>query len=382
MQQRFRQSLPVIMHHSVSEDASRISVTPAVFEAQCRDLAQRGWFGVSLREAEDFLINGAPLPKKAFLMTFDDGFLDNYLHAWPIMRKYGHKGVIFAVADRISDAQRELAARRPSDGKAVRPTLDDVWNKRCAPEDLPAEDKPLHRDAFGYAVRRDLFFTWDEARLMEESGTMAIAAHSLRHESVFAGPNFSVFVQPGDCARVFTNTVIPSIWGMPLFERMPELAARRAFIPSPELIEAVSGLVPQETEGARAFFSSAANVGRLKALVGTRGQDLGEYESRESQIARLRAVMVENQAVLARELGRTIRSFCWPWGVFCDAAREQGLAAGFEVFYTTRPGINLPARPLAVHRFKVKNRVDAWLRRRMLIYSRPWLGALYTKMRI
>ena len=69
MKKRQLKSLPVLMHHLVSNDASHLSVRPAVFEEQCRSLAEKGWFGIGLAEAEEFLINGAPLPEKSFLMT-------------------------------------------------------------------------------------------------------------------------------------------------------------------------------------------------------------------------------------------------------------------------------------------------------------------------
>ena len=107
-----------------------------------------------------------------------------------------------------------------------------------------------------------------------------------------------------------------------------------------------------------------------------------EYESPEDRVRRLRAVMEACQATLRSELGHPVQSFCWPWGVFCDQAREQAQAAGFTVFYTTRLGLNLPANPLAVNRIKVKSRTDSWLLRRLNVYSRPWLGFLYLALRL
>lgn len=400
-----RQSLPVLMHHSISDDRTQVSIRTSVFEEQCRMLAEKGWFGISLEQAEAFLVNGEPLPNKAFLMTFDDGFLDNYVYAWPIMRKYGHKGVIFAVTDRITQAQRDCEAQTPARGTdaadsaridgpidsargsgpsarpTVRPTLEDVWQGRCAKEELPNVDDPLRVDAFGRTFRQDLFFTWDEARLMEQSGIMAVAAHSTRHERVFAGPAFSAFARPGNRRQTFSYTVSPTLWGMPVFRREPELA-QRAFIPSPALVEAIANLVPQDDAAASQFFASSANLEKLNDLVEQHKNRLGEYESPEDRVRRLRAVMEACQATLGRELGHPVRSFCWPWGVFCDQAREQAQAAGFSVFYTTRLGLNLPADPLAVNRIKVKGRIDSWLLRRLNIYSRPWLGFLYLTLRL
>ena len=407
-----RQSLPVLMHHSISDDATQVAIRTAVFDEQCRMLAENGWFGISLAQAEAFLVNGEALPDKSFLMTFDDGFLDNYVHAWPIMRKYGHKGVIFAVTDRITQAQRDCEAQAPAHGtdaagpgtsgpddagasgpdasdraglpaprSTVRPTLEDVWQGRCAKDDLPNVDSPLRVDALGRTFRQDLFFTWDEARLMEQSGVMAIAAHSTRHERVFAGPAFSGFTQPGDRLRTFSYTVSPTLWGRPVFAQEPELA-QRAFIPSPVLMESIASLVPQDDAAAAKFFASPANLDKLNALVEQHKNALGEYESPEDHTRRLRAVMEACQTTLTRELGHPVQSFCWPWGVFCDQAREQAQAAGFTVFYTTRLGLNLPARPLAVNRIKVKSRTDSWLLRRLNVYSRPWLGFLYLALRL
>lgn len=381
MKKRQLKSLPVLMHHLISNDTSHLSVKPAVFEKQCRSLAEKGWFGVGLAEAEDFLIHGAPLPEKSFLMTFDDGFLDNYVYAWPIMRKYGHKGVIFAVADRISEAQQACAAQNQGSANLIRPTIADVWSGDCESQDLPMVDKLLHKGELGYTIRRDWFLNWDEARLMEKSGIIAIAGHSTRHESVFAGPDFSDFVRPKENLRTFCHTVPPSFWGLPAFDRVPELA-NRAFIPSPDLCEEIKALVPQEEAAALEFFNFPANVDRLTALVERHAGNLGEFESLEAQRQRLQEIMDKSQATLSQELGHKIRSFCWPWGVFCEEARQAGLAAGFEVFYTTKLGINRPAAPLAVSRFKVKNRADSWLPGRLRLYSRPLLGSLYLKMRL
>ena len=368
------------MHHLVSNDTSHLSVVPAVFEEQCRMLAEAGWFGVGLAEAEEFLLGNADLPEKSFLMTFDDGFLDNYVYAWPILRKYGHKGVVFVVADRISEAQGEARERAAAGRPSLRPTIEDIWSGRLSAADLPMVDKLLQVDEFGHTVRRDLFFSWDEARAMEASGVMSIAAHSMRHESVFAGPDFSDFVRPKERLRTFCHTTPASFWGLPDFKRVPELA-NRSFIPSPGLCAVIKALVPQDEAGAVEFFNSPAKVEELKALVENFRGQLGEFESEEAQRLRFRGIMLKSQEVLARELGHAVRSFCWPWGVFCEEARAEGRAAGFEVFYTTALGINGPGAAPATHRFKVKNRTDKWLLGRLRLYSRPLLGALYLKMR-
>lgn len=245
-------SLPVLMYHYVSRFPGAIAVSPEHFEDQCRGMAEHGWRGIGLDEAEGFLLKGAPLPPRSLLITFDDGYLDNYVYAWPILRKYGHKGVVFAVTERM-EAE-----------KKCRPTLADVW-EGLPPSSLPPVDAPMHDTPFGYQVRRDMFFSWEEARHMESSGVMVVAAHSARHLAVFAGPEWGPvnrhdrhqkpasaleaagqrFHVPGTRANTFNAVDFPEVWGLPRFKERPFLYSR-AFIPSPDLVAAVQRLVPQE----------------------------------------------------------------------------------------------------------------------------------------
>ncbi|MFR0875402.1 MAG: polysaccharide deacetylase family protein [Bilophila wadsworthia] len=106
-------------------------------------LAEHGWRGIGLDEAEAFLLKGAPLPPRSLLITFDDGYLDNYVYAWPILRKYGHKGVVFAVTERM-EAE-----------KKCRPTLAEVW-EGLPPPSLPPVDAPMH-EPLGYGTPRYVF---------------------------------------------------------------------------------------------------------------------------------------------------------------------------------------------------------------------------------
>ena len=90
-------SLPVLMYHYVSRFPGAIAVSPEHFEDQCRGMAEHGWRGIGLDEAEAFLLKGAPLPPRSLLITFDDGYRSNYTLAYPILQKYSMKATIFAI---------------------------------------------------------------------------------------------------------------------------------------------------------------------------------------------------------------------------------------------------------------------------------------------
>ncbi|MDL2316472.1 polysaccharide deacetylase family protein [Desulfovibrio sp. OttesenSCG-928-A18] len=372
---RKAKSLPVLIYHSINGSGLGLSVSPALFERHCRLLAEKGWKGVGLAEAEAFLLHGETLPPRSFLLSMDDGYLDNYVYAWPILRKYGHKAVIFPVADSISESTSLLP-----EGAALRPTLDDVWNGALPYSALTFVDSPLQDGGLGFKVRRDSFFSWPEARAMEAEGSIGIGGHSLRHEAVFISPEFNGFHQPGPEKNAFSHTVRANCWGMPRFRRGEELL-HRAFIPSAELVERIRDLVPQDDAGAVDFFADAEKVRRLSDLVEKFRDNLGSLESEKEQHERIYRIMHENQLVLQKELGRLVRSFCWPWGKRNALSLAAGRAAGFELFFNVGPGPNPPGRPLSINRFNAKDDPVKNLNR-VRIYSRPLLGELYRRCRL
>ncbi|ADG83187.1 polysaccharide deacetylase family protein [Thermincola potens] len=97
--------IPVLMYHKVnpyrSSGGKGLRVDPNEFSWQMRYLKQRGFTTISSTDLINYLRHKKTLPKRPILITFDDGYEDNYLFAYPVMKRYGFKGVIFLVADDI-----------------------------------------------------------------------------------------------------------------------------------------------------------------------------------------------------------------------------------------------------------------------------------------
>ncbi|MDR2160546.1 MAG: polysaccharide deacetylase family protein [Desulfovibrio sp.] len=367
MKGRQARSLPVVMYHYVSDHENTNSVSRLRFEEHCRVLAENGWRGIGLDEAVAFLKDGVPLAEKSVLLTFDDGYLDNYLHALPLLRRFGHKGVMFAVANRL---ERETIPRE---------SLSDVLAGR---HPLRGEvNFPVRENELGHRVRRDIFCNLGEARAMEESGVMAVAAHGRGHYGVYLGPEFTGFLKPGRQPRTFFLTEDPPVWGLPAFAVKPGLR-ERAFLPNPELVRSVAGLVPQDYREADRFFSRPENVKALRRLVETFAGRLGRFETDRERQERMWREIALGKEELETALGHGLEALCWPWGAWSPEALSLAREAGFSVFLTTREGTNPPGKPLEVHRFKGRNREGRWLISRLGIYSRPWLGGLYARLRL
>ncbi len=102
--------VPILMYHYISaapnpQDRIRysLSVPPEMFEAQLKLLRDNGFTTITLRDLYEYLAVGAPLPDKPIILTFDDGYVDNYTHAFPLLQKYGMTGTFFVLTGRADD---------------------------------------------------------------------------------------------------------------------------------------------------------------------------------------------------------------------------------------------------------------------------------------
>jgi peptidoglycan/xylan/chitin deacetylase (PgdA/CDA1 family) len=102
------------MYHYISDppagaDPVRrdLSVSPALFESHLRYLRDAGYHVVTLDDLLGSLTTGKALPEKPVILTFDDGYVDNYINAFPLLKRYGMIGLFFLITDFIDAARPE-----------------------------------------------------------------------------------------------------------------------------------------------------------------------------------------------------------------------------------------------------------------------------------
>jgi peptidoglycan/xylan/chitin deacetylase (PgdA/CDA1 family) len=99
-------TLRVLMYHKVNDLwPNPTSVPTSVFDAQMTLLGELGYVPVSLDAVLDHYLQRAPLPTKAVLLTFDDGYRDNLENAVPILRRHGFPAVLFVPIGFLDDAR-------------------------------------------------------------------------------------------------------------------------------------------------------------------------------------------------------------------------------------------------------------------------------------
>jgi len=157
-----------LCYHSVHDDGPRwLSVGPAAFERQLDALRRHGWRSGTEADLEAIAAS-APAGGRAAFLTFDDGYVDNFTTAFPLLRERGMTGIFFllpAHVDRggafewpeVAEDQR----RRPRVGDGVtRLGQLDLFHTVGGEDGHPASVQRSHvsssRRRCGYPVRAGL----------------------------------------------------------------------------------------------------------------------------------------------------------------------------------------------------------------------------------
>ncbi|MBQ4527566.1 MAG: polysaccharide deacetylase family protein [Clostridia bacterium] len=88
--------LPILMYHGFTENGagSDYVIKTEEFEEDIIYLINNGYEFVNTKDLIDYCRKGILLPEKCVMITFDDGYLNNYTYAYPIIMKYGVKVVL------------------------------------------------------------------------------------------------------------------------------------------------------------------------------------------------------------------------------------------------------------------------------------------------
>ncbi len=94
-------TIPILLYHhiGISPIDSRYYVPPEKFEQEIKVLHDLNYTSITVKMLVQAITLGRELPAHSILITFDDGHVDNYTNAFPIMQKYGFTGVLYIVTN-------------------------------------------------------------------------------------------------------------------------------------------------------------------------------------------------------------------------------------------------------------------------------------------
>ena len=314
----------MVMFHSVGLEGTNwvffhISEPVELFEEKIAALNQAGYHFLFWDDLFEHMAGRSKVPRKSVMLTFDDGYLDNWVYVFPILKKYGAKGTIFVNPEFVDPAP------------VPRPTSDDVQAGKISADRL----------------RIIGFLSWAEMQAMEASGLVDIQSHAFTHTWYFAGPKVKDFHRPGDKhypwlawnlwpeRKPFYMTEDQSGFvspGTPIYEHEVSLTCRMYFPPKSVSIGVVDFV--SENGGLDFFFVNGwkEKLRAHHARLMKRYENEARYETECEYKSRVMWELQESKRLIEENLGKCVKYICWPGGGYNEAVLTLAREAGYRAW--------------------------------------------------
>lgn len=300
----------VIYFHSIGNERDTgfiryLSVSAQLFERFCEFLSRQNYQTRYLDEWYEFVSTHQTKCKKQYVLTLDDGYLDNWVYAYPILKKYGLKGTIFINPEFIDPST------------SPRPNLEDVG---FDPAKLRKEE------TVG-------FLNWAEIEAMHRSGIIDIQSHSMSHDFYFRSDKI-VDIYDGQERMSWMAWMNDPVtkpfylspdydrqksFGMPVFEFGRALALRK-YIPDGNIIR----------KGKELFRQGLGKQAIISELNSLKVDFPGRYETDAEMEERYRYELFESKSILEKRLSKRVDFLCWPGGGFNELSLRLSGEAGYK----------------------------------------------------
>ena len=107
-------NIPIFMYHHVLPKTSFITSSIEQFEEQMKFLSDNDYKTITCDEFYNYKKKKLKLPEKSVMITFDDGWKDNFVYAYPILKKYNLKATLFIVTNWIEEASKKKGEFEPA----------------------------------------------------------------------------------------------------------------------------------------------------------------------------------------------------------------------------------------------------------------------------
>jgi peptidoglycan/xylan/chitin deacetylase (PgdA/CDA1 family) len=109
---QWRDAPRILYYHRIEDEDHRSCVRPEQFRQQLTYLATHGYHVIALEELGRALLSGETLPRQSVVLSFDDGFADNYTRAFPLLQQFGYTATIFLTVGFIGTAELPVLSGR------------------------------------------------------------------------------------------------------------------------------------------------------------------------------------------------------------------------------------------------------------------------------
>jgi len=332
--------IPVYMYHSVGIPNQKwqwnhLTCPYTIFEKQMKWISKFGYKTITLSELYDYIFNNKKIDKKSIILTFDDGYLDNWIFAFSILKKYGLKGTIFVNPDFVD--KRNIIRKQYKTDKNPKNI-----NKR----------KVLG------------FMSWRELKISEQESIFDIQSHALTHTWYPISNKIIDFRRPKDNyiwmtwnshkeLKPYLQIDDPNYinYGKPVYRFGKSLNNKRYF-PDPRISELLISHVKKN--GNINYFRAPDWKEKLFRKVEdfkAKHSICDAYEKDMEYQKRIKYELMESKNIIEKKLNKKVEFLCWPGGSGSDIGVRIAKKVGYKMSTT--------ARDLSLqYRKKLKNTPD------------------------
>ena len=336
---------PVIYYHSVgpvNKNWSRnyLTIEHGIFEQHLKYLSSK-YSIITLKDL--WLIRkGKKAPvKNPLIINFDDGYLDNFIWAFPVLKKYNVKATIF-ISPEFADQRLIVRSGESETG----------------------------------------FLSWDEMKIMEESGLIDIQSHTMSHTKYFVSGKIIDFHNPNSDFLYPVGNIYPSKkpyyignknfeklvpYGFPFFEEASAVIARKVEI-NPDFIQLCVNIL-KDFDFEHYNFNEAFRI--IKPYYYeylTKGTLIIKRETEEEYKKRVHYEIFESKRIIEGKLNKKVEFLCWPHGDNNEYLHQLALQAGYLM---TTTGKSKGVKISDITRIPERMGIDfsTWYRKRKTIFK-------------
>ena len=279
------------MYHSVDNEKGKGGIFVNEFEEHIKWIKDKKTF-----KMEELKNLNYTLPKNSILITFDDGYKNNYTLAFPILKKYNMKATIFL------------------------------------------NTKFIGKDEF--------YLNWDEIKEMYESGLVDFQLHTHSHQLIikdisvldFYDEESSPYFKRESYNLFFEGNYDEKkdkekLYGLPVFKLRSKISIA-GYKPKKDFLKKYQNIKQLQK------FNKNEKKDFLNKLFKEKQNEFFDKISEEQFRKTVEFEILENKKIIEKNLGKTPDCLAYPWGHRYNGNREDIRKLGVDVFITTRKGVN------------------------------------------
>lgn len=315
-------AIPVVYYHSIKYKVKKDWFQPQIiltlknFERHLRFFKTLRLKTFFMDDLFAHLKGEVKLPFNSLIIHFDDGYLDNFVFAFPLLKKYNMKATFWISPEFIEENDNR-----------IRPSLEDYWTGKKSLEELNEIDG---------------FLNWAEMRLMEKSGLIDIQSHTMTHNKYpisdkiidFVNPKTKIdwlywYLFPNDKPHFLTTPKYKIPLGYPIYESEKGNIAIK-YEENGKLTRQITEYV--KNKGNEFFFQNANWKKELLSLsesIKEKNFNLYKKEDTENYILRIKKELVESKTIIEKKLNKKVNHLCWPFGGWNEKIIKLADNAGY-----------------------------------------------------